>query len=186
MPRKAKFTKEQIIGAAVDIVRREGMEALSARTLAKEMHCSSQPIFSYFGNMEQVQNAVIEEAEKLYSEYVEEGLKEPIPFKGAGLKYIEFAKDEPELFSLLFMSPCEPSRSTHFLPDFDRKNGAKILAAARDTYSLSEEKAKKLHNHLAVYTHGLAVLYARKASIFTIEEINVMLTEVFKALIKEL
>ena len=97
MPPKAKFTKEQILKSALEIVRESGIDALSARSLGTALGCSPQPIFSYFENMEDVKNEVISAAKSIYAKYINEGLKKSPTFKGVGMKYIEFAKDEPKL-----------------------------------------------------------------------------------------
>ena len=46
MPPKVKVTQDQIIQAAMDIVRESGIDALNARALAKQLDCSIQPITS--------------------------------------------------------------------------------------------------------------------------------------------
>ena len=54
MPRSAFFSKEEIIAAALRIVRSKGMEGLSARSLSKELNCSLSPIFTVYENMDQI------------------------------------------------------------------------------------------------------------------------------------
>ena len=181
MPPKAKFTKEQILKSALEIVRESGIDALSARSLGAVLGCSPQPIFSYFENMEDVKNEVISAVKSIYSEYIKEGLKQSPAFKGAGMKYIEFAKDEPKLFELLFMSDVNKSDIPNFLPAKD-DNSPFILQAIEDDYNLPEEKARTLYNHMAVYANGIAALFAKNECIFTMEQVSVMLTEVFKAI----
>ena len=112
MPPKAKFTRNEIIKAAMGIVRKEGVSALTARVLGEELGSSARPIFTLFQNMEEVQQSVITAAKELYAEYVERGLSEELPFKGVGTQYILFSIKEPKLFQLLFMSEHEN------IPDF--------------------------------------------------------------------
>ena len=45
MPPKVRFTREEIIRAALDITRESGPEALTARSLAARLDCSAKPIF---------------------------------------------------------------------------------------------------------------------------------------------
>ena len=52
-------------------------------------------------------------------------------------------------------------------------------------HMLSFDKAKKLYNHLSVYVHGIAVLFAQKQFVFTMDDVSDMLSEVFNALIRE-
>lgn len=48
MPAHKEFTKQDIIEAALTIVKKEGFEGLNARRLAKELHASTQPIYIEF------------------------------------------------------------------------------------------------------------------------------------------
>ena len=64
MPPKAKFTKEEIIEAALNIVRTDGYEALTSRALGTYLGSSARPIFTVFKNMEEVQQAMIEAAKQ--------------------------------------------------------------------------------------------------------------------------
>ena len=113
MPPKAKFTREQITKAALEIVREENFERLTARSLGKKMGSSACPIFTVFENMEEVQQAVLEAVKDVYKGYVEKGLSENPAFKGVGTQYILFAMNEPKLFQILFMSEQTE------LPDID-------------------------------------------------------------------
>ena len=56
MPPKAKFTQEEIIEAALNIVRTNGYEALTSRALGTYLSSSARPIFTVFKNMEEVCN----------------------------------------------------------------------------------------------------------------------------------
>lgn len=183
MPPKSKYTKEQIIDIAFEMVRKEGMETLTARSLASELKTSTAPIFTAFQTIEEVQIEIINKAKKLYKEYINEGLKQDPAFKGTGMKYIEFAKNEPQLFKLLFMSNDDTEELSHFMPQND-ENSPVILELVKNNYGLDYDKAKKLYNHLSVYTHGLAVLYAQGRCIYTDEDVSQMLSEIFMALMK--
>lgn len=187
MPPKARYTKEEILDVAYSMVKKHGMQILSARSLAAELGTSTAPIFTAFQSIEEIQCLVIEKAKELYQEkYINEGLKQTPPFKGAGLKYVQFAKDEPELFKVLFMQSdnLDESNATHFLPSGDENAGA-VLGAVQGSYGLEGEDARSLYNHLSVYTHGLAVLYAQHRCVFTMEDVSRMLSEIFIALTKE-
>ena len=74
MPPRAKFTKEEIVTAALTIVREEGLSALTARNLGKSLGSSACPIFTVFSSMEEVYQAVIGAAKKIYKEYIEKGI----------------------------------------------------------------------------------------------------------------
>lgn len=184
MPPKAKFTKNEIIEKALEIVRKEGMGALTARELGERLGSSSRPIFTVFANMQEVTWEVLKEAKKIYKGYVDRGLGERMAFKGVGMEYIRFARQEPKLFQILFMSESETEPGiVNVLPVID-ENYDKILSSVKEPYHLNEEKALKLYRHLWVYTHGIASLCATKVCFFSEDEINAMMTEVFLSILK--
>lgn len=188
MPPKSKFTKSEIIEAALSIVRMEGFGALTARALGTKLGSSARPIFTIFKSMDEVQQEVVIAARKLYTEYVNRGLcQTEIPaFKGVGMQYIQFALDEPKLFQLLFMSeqPQNPD-VMNVLPVID-DNYSQILSSVQNSFSLNQSDSEWVYRHLWIYSHGIAVLCATKMCTFTIEEIDKRLTEVCMAVLKEI
>ena len=186
MPPRAKFTKEEIIQAALEIVRTEGLESLTARALGKKLGSSACPVFTVFENMEEVQQAMLEEVRAVYRGYVERGLTENPAFKGVGTQYILFAIKEPKLFQILFMS----EQTEH--PDIDsvlpiiEESYDKIFASITGAYGIEGKDAERLYKHLWIYTHGIASLCATKMCRFTGEEISEMITEVFSSLLKKM
>ena len=184
MPPKAKFKKEEITKAALDIVKTDGFEALTSRELGIRLGSSARPIFTVFKNMEEVQQAVIQSAKTLYKEYVDKGLTAEHPFKGVGTQYILFSVNEPKLFQLLFMTEqSEIPDLTGVLPMID-ESYEKILRSIQDDYGIDRLLAEKLYRHLWIYTHGIATLCATRMCRFTGAEISSMITEVFASLLK--
>ena len=186
MPPGAKFTREEIIEAALGIVRTDGIDSLTARTLAAKLGSSSRPIFTIFQSMEEVQQAVIDAAKKVYLGYVEKGLAEELAFKGVGTQYILFAIEEPKLFQLLFMKEQEkiPDLSG-VLPMID-DSYERILASVQDGYGIECEPAQRLYQHLWIYSHGIAALCATGMCRFTGQQIGEMMTEVCISLLKNM
>lgn len=185
MPPKVKFTKAQIISAAVRIVRAAGMPALTARAISAELNCSVAPIFSVFDNMETLCGAVIEEVKRIYAEYIREGLCQPIPFKGVGEQYIKFAVEQPRFFQLLFMSEHKVADINNLLPILD-DNYEDILESVRKSYGLDGEYAEKMYKHLFIYTHGIATLCATGVYTFTADEMAKLMSEECMSLLKSL
>lgn len=186
MPPKCKFTKEEIVKAALDLTRAEGIDALTARALGAKLGSSPKPIFTVFENMEEVQAEVQKAAKALYAAYIRVGLHQELAFKGVGTQYILFAIKEPKLFQLLFMSeqPQKPSVAG-ILPIID-ESYEQILQSVQNGYGLGEKDAENLYRHLWIYTHGIAVLCATNMCSFTAEEISGMMTEVCRSLLKEI
>lgn len=156
MPRKFMFTREEILTAALSLAREKGISAVTARGIGEKLGSSSKPIFSLFENMEEVLSAVMQEAYELYQNYLKEdmaGGKYP-PYKAAGMAYIRFAKEEKELFRLLFMR----NRSHESIEDKEEKNP--LLELIQQNLGISEEDACLFHLEMWIYVHGIAAMLA--------------------------
>ena len=181
MPPKAKFTKEQIIEAAVELVRQRGIEAVTARELGNQLGSSARPVFTVFKNMDEVLCEVGHSARDPYNLYVAEGLKEEKAFKGVGMAYIRFAIEEPNLFRFLFMGEHD-SGVQGILPEID-DNYTAILSSIVEEYSLTQSQAERFYRHLWTYSHGIATLCATGSCKFTMDEVSELLNEAGRAFI---
>ena len=185
MPPRAKFTKEEIINAGLEILRASDLSHVTAREIGKYLNSSARPIFTTFSNMNEVIEGIKEKAKEIYTTYVQDGLKQDLAFKGVGQAYILFAVKEPKLFQLLFMRKLDQDIGVNkILPEID-DNYQAILDSITDNYPVSQDDAVMLYRHLWIYSHGIATLCATSMCRFTGEEIGNMLTEVFKSLLKE-
>ena len=90
MPPKVKFQKEEIVRAALNVARKQGVEMVTAREVAKELGVSVGPIFTWFDTMEQLKAEVYALAKARYREHIVRGLDEPIPFLGVWRHYLAF------------------------------------------------------------------------------------------------
>lgn len=70
MPAVRKVSKEQIIDAAVEVLRDDGFSAINARSVAKKLGCSTQPIYFSFKSMEELKSALTERAIELHTQHV--------------------------------------------------------------------------------------------------------------------
>lgn len=157
MPRKFMFTREEIIAAALNLTRKGGVCALTARALGAELGASSRPVFGLFQNMEEVQREVYRAADDLYQSYLKadvESGKYP-PYKAAGMAYIRFAREEKELFKMLFM--CERTRENMEKSKDAVKPFQEIL---KRQLGLCEEDAYMFHLEMWMYVHGIAATIA--------------------------
>lgn len=183
MPPKAKFTKDEILDMAFYITKEYGIDAVTARELGARLGSSARPIFTIFESMDEVKESVIIKSKELYGQYVEEGLKSQLAFKGVGIAYICFAIEQPKLFQLLFMRPTqEPTDVSMILPVID-DNYEKILQSVQEPYCLERKAAERLYQHLWTYTHGIATMFATGLCSYTMEQLEERLTDVFKGLL---
>ena len=105
MPPRVKFQKEEIVRAALNVARERGIDAVTAREVASALGVSTRPIFTWFDTMDQLKAEVHELAKERYCGCIRRGLEEPIPFLGMCRQYLLFAREEPMLYRLLFLTP---------------------------------------------------------------------------------
>lgn len=186
MPPKQKYTREEIIETSLEIAKQHGISGITARGLGVALGTSSRPIFTAFQNMEEVQQETIIAAKAVYNEYVKKGLAETPAFKGVGMQYIQFAKDEPKLFQMLFMNrELASSGLSDILPAID-DNSNEILGSIQNSYAIGNEDAFKLYQQLWLFTHGIATLYATEVCWLSENEVSEMLTNVFVGLLRQI
>lgn len=181
MPTIAKITKEQILTSAFEIVKKSGMKALNNRDLAKKLNCSIRPIYYQFDNVSSLQEELIKKIEKYFFEYLLNDMDETMPeYKQIGIKYIKFAKEESNLFQILFMTKNEMSTE-----DFIKKNDEnfeKLKKLIKNSTDLDDENLKIFHTRMWIFTHGLACLVANDICKLTDAQISQMLSYEFQAL----
>ena len=177
MPPKVKITREEIINTAVQIVRKSGAEAINARTLASVLRCSTQPIFSNFSTMDELRLAIVEKADILCQEYIKREVEsgEFPPYKASGMAYIRFAKEEKELFKLLYMR----DRANEKIPE-SSELGDKMEEAVQAGTGLQREEAKLFHLEMWAYVHGIATGFIN----LDWELVSRMLTDAYQGLRK--
>ena len=183
MPPKPKFTKEQIIAAALELVSEKGPEALTARELGARLGSSARPIFTAFHSMEEVQEAVRAAALKRFEGYAEKAMHYTPVFKQVGMQMILFAMEESKLYQLVYMT--ENAGATGFEDIVQRLGDVAQLCVdvIRRDYGLSEEDARALFQHVWIYTFGIGALYATGMCRFSQEEIMQMLGQDFMAML---
>ena len=176
MPPKAKFTKEEVIAQALSIVRQEGMQALTARSLGAGLGSSARPIFTLFHSMEEVQQGVLEAANSIYQAYLQQDMasgRYP-PYKASGMGYIRFAREEAQLFKLLFMR----DRSLETIQDDGQELKPLIELIQKDT-GLNQEEAYRFHLEMWIYVHGIATMIATSFLDWDMDYVSQLLTDAY-------
>lgn len=179
MPPKPKFTKEEIVAAALELVSKNGIESLTARELSLYLGSSARPIFTVFQSMEEVAQAVREAAMDKYEEFVSRALDYFPEFKKYGMQMVAFSKQEPKLFQLLFMTENKSAKSFQdVFPILGKTAKACIEIIERD-YKLEPDMAMLLFEHAWIHSFGICVMCAMGTCRFTDDEISQMLSDNF-------
>lgn len=179
MPPKCKFTKQEMVQAALDMTREIGIDSVTARALGERLGSSSRPIFSLFESMQELQGEVIKAADTLYSEYQKREMEagEYPVYKASGIAYIRFAKEEKELFKLLFMRDRTGEQ-------IDDDSGAikPFVDIIMNNIGLSKQDAYLFHLEMWLYVHGIATMIATSYLEWDWNIISRMLTDGYMGL----
>jgi len=174
MARPVTVTKEKILSASLDLIRSGGPSMLTIRSLCARLGCGANAIFSSFGSISGVRNAVREEARKLYRQRVRDGFALNPPFKGFGMAFIWFAMDDPELFSMIMEAQTPPASFKDYIDSYVGFK-SESLSAIADTFGLQGNDAEMLYYQLILVALGLASTCTSGRSYLTIPQVSEIL-----------
>lgn len=158
MPTTVRFTRDAVLHAACQLMRREGMEALNARAIAKELGGSTQPIFRLFTNMEDLHRELILYVARQFQAHAEEDMAQSdSPYIQLCTTYLLYGRDEPELFKLLFMRDRVSEGQYSDQTNFDL-----VFNIIKKETPLDDETALRFFERTWLFIHGLAVCIATK------------------------
>lgn len=176
MPRKVQFTREMIIGAAINMVREQGPDSINARDLGAYLGCSSRPLFTAFRNMEELTDAVREEVSRQFAERVRiarDATDGGPAAKRMGMCIVGFAQNEPNLYKFIHW------RGSKLVPFQEL---SKIMTKQYQTdYHLSDEDAVAFFDHMMIFNMGLCSLITNGMRQFAQGEVERILLEQFSA-----
>ncbi len=170
MPAKKHITKEMILSKAFEILRTNGMDSVSVTALAKKLHCSTQPIYLSFKNMDALRAELSEQAVEFFLQFMNESGEEPDLFDMA---YIQFAKDEKELFQFLFMRQNAFEELREGLSPIMDQSISRLM----DQYHISHDEAHFFHDQLWMHAHGIAAMIATDFCDWDMKKVEHMIEE---------
>jgi AcrR family transcriptional regulator len=180
---KEQFTEGILLDCAFEMARKSGIDSVNARDLAKELGCSTKPIFRLFASMDDLKYAIYERASNLYNERMFQGLQQS-SFLGMGLAYINFAREEKKFFELLFLSnKYKISSFSELLNDVENQG---IIALISKNTGLTQTSAKSLFIDIWLTTHGIATMCATNTCDLDSSEIKIILKDVFEGVKQKL
>lgn len=174
MPPKVKFTKDEIVAAALRVARTKGAAAVTTRDIGAELGVSTRPIFTYFNTMDEVREEMYRAAMAVYRGYIAEGLKQAVPFSGVGVQYLRFVREEPQLYRFLFLTP-RPDGSSSAMAAM-RESQEQVQESLMRIYRMTEQEANRLFRDVWIAAHGLATLIVTGGCTYTDRELAEILT----------
>lgn len=162
MPPKPKITKDMVIDAAFEVARETGAENINARTVAKKLKCSTQPIMYHFATIEELKKAAYAKTDFYHSEYLMIiGSPHKDVMLGIGFNYIRFAIEEPHLFRFLFQSNF--FTGTTLLEMVNAEELAPVLLAMQEAVGGSIDQVKEIFITVFLFAHGYASIIANNS-----------------------
>src|SRR3712207_4590395 len=155
MARRVVLDREKIIEKAFKMLKKEGMEAITARKLGDYMKASPAPIYNSFRSMEELKEVLIQKAKALFLDYIQNNRTE-LPFLNMGLGFCIFAKEESNLFRNIFLNP---NIEGNIIEQFREVSQQEITKDSRFD-NISEEKKTELFFDCWTYAQGLASFIA--------------------------
>ncbi len=153
MPKKAIFTKEQIVNKAFELLEKKGLEYITARNLAKALKSSPAPIYGFFNSMDELKKELIDRAKDLFLDYVTRE-ETDLPFLNIGVGIVKFARDESQLFRSIFL---RENSYAGLIQEFKEITEREIKKDERFN-DLPEEIKDALFLDCWTYAHGLGTL----------------------------
>lgn len=156
MAPKKKFSKEQIVEAAFQIAKKEGMDAITIRKVADQLESSIAPIYVNFKDIHELKQEVITKIMEVSNQMLIEQ-NSGQPFHDIGVASLRFAKEYSVLFRDLVMRPND------LMEDYDQGMGEGLIEhmkSDKDLKGLTEEELKMILLKMRIFSVGLSIMVA--------------------------
>jgi len=155
MPPKQRFSRQDVIDAAFQVVRRKGWQGFSARTIANELNSSTRPIYDYFDSMEHIEAEVVKKILGYFIEFLSQE-RTGDTWLDQALGYVLFASRERHLFRCI-----NDEKHTPIQKKFARQHWVKLgeeLAGDERFRDLPAEATHRIRAARWIMLHGLSCL----------------------------
>lgn len=180
MPPKKTIEKEQIIKKAFGIVRKEGMTALTARRLATDLGCSTQPVYKEYKDMKELKDDIYEMAVDFALEYMKDYKDDHnSPALNLAIGYLTLAAKEPILYNMVFISGYRKIDMIN-----EKLIGEELMCQnfrkGNRLRNADEATLRRVYLKVTVYSMGLGAALSTGAINLDVEKATGMLLEVYE------
>ena len=156
MPAVKKVSRDEIIDAAVEVLRDGGFSSINARSVAKKLGCSTQPIYVSFRSMDELRTALTVRAMEMHTKRVRDSLREhngnDSRFSSYGMGFVKFAAEEKQLFRWLYLEGEQLGAYQNDVLE------AEVIQTVVDEFGYSQETARGFYRDMVYFSYGLAIL----------------------------
>ncbi|GJH40011.1 TetR family transcriptional regulator [Capnocytophaga sp. HP1101] len=169
MAKLTTITQEVIVATAFEMVRKEGFGVLSARNIAKQIGCSTQPIYWCYKNMDDLKAEICKKALVYLQNLILNYSKTGDMLLDLGLGYVRTAHTEPALFKAFYMDNITNAKLNDIFPE--SKKVIEIMKSSEEYQQLSEQEIKNAIAKAWMLVHGIASLVAVDMLVYNEEKI---------------
>lgn len=180
MPKQI-IDRQAILNTAWLMVREEGYESINARSIAARIGCSVQPIYSYYKNMDELKDALYAKAMQYYNDYIYGRVDAQRCLQSMGDANIQFARNEINLFRMLFLSKSKELTSTRDI--YEWMGDKEVSANLAKKLGVSQDEAGRIYVMLIIFTHGIATMLATGAADISDAESEELVEKAYKAFV---
>ncbi|HIZ43046.1 MAG TPA: TetR/AcrR family transcriptional regulator [Candidatus Gemmiger excrementigallinarum] len=173
MPRTKQIEKQDILRAAAEVIRQKGESALTVRSIAGVLGCSTQPLYYEFANIEQLRAELLPYVRQQYLQFRCSNYKE------FGRHFLNFARQEKELFRFVYLRRRAPGET--LLDDINYDETIRLLS---QNLEMEPETARRMHHQMQLRCYGLGVMLATDYLELTEAQIETELTEFYSLILR--
>ena len=155
---KIKFTREQVIEAAFGIARKEGINGITMRKIAKKMGSSVAPIYVNFKNVDELNEALIEKIICISRQILMEE-NTGNPFSDMGYASLRFAMEYSVLFKDLI------TKNGKYIQGYDEKMIPVLIEEMQKDSKLkgfTVDELKIILLKMRIFQLGLSIMAANR------------------------
>jgi len=151
---KLKFTKEVVVEAGYELMKKEGFQNVSVRKIANYLKCSTAPIYFNFKTVDELKEEIINMCKEKLKKYLYGNYSERKILSGA-IGFVIFAREEKELFRTIFLDTTERFEKLYE----ETLNALLTKENLLESFpALEEEEAKKAVNKIWYFLFGYATM----------------------------
>ena len=183
MARKKEISRDKILDVAYKMAVKDGIEGLTARSIAKTGHFSTQPLYLEFNNMNDLREQVLKKisddlrTKTLQQSYTGDALID------LDLSYIEFAQKHVNLFRAMFVDGKFGSK---VISDTLMDLGTEKFKEQYPDTQYDEDRVRDIVIANWISTTGMAALVVNKIATFNQTQfINVLNAQIHDAMLND-
>lgn len=183
MARKKEISRDKILDVAYKMAVKDGIEGLTARSIAKTGHFSTQPLYLEFNNMNDLREQVLK---RISNDLITKTLQQSYTGDALidlDLSYIEFAQKHVNLFRAMFVDGKFGSK---VISDTLMDLGTEKFKEQYPDTQYDEDRVRDIVIANWISTTGMAALVVNKIATFNQTQIiNVLNAQIHDAMLND-